>query len=102
MKTHSDATSFIRSQYFWDVDVQKIDPEKSKRFIIERVFSLGTLNDVSNLIRFYGNDAIKNVLKELSYLDAKTLNFVSLYFDLPLKSFKCYRRKQLMHQHWNS
>jgi len=21
---------------------------------------------------------------------------------LPLESFKCYRRKQLMHQHWNS
>ncbi len=102
METRSDNTSFMQSQYFWDVDLQKIDIETSKRLIIERIFSLGSTMDVLDLIRFYGEPVVIDVLKDISYLDAKTLNFVSLYFDLPLNSFKCYRRKQLMYQHWNS
>ncbi|MFP4289937.1 MAG: DUF6922 domain-containing protein [Bacteroidales bacterium] len=102
MEARSNNTSFMRSQYFWDVDLQQMNMETSKRLIIERVFSLGHTTDVFNLIRFYGEDMVIEVLKEVSYLDAKTLNFASLYFDLPLESFKCYRRKQSMQQHWNS
>jgi hypothetical protein len=102
MKARSNVPVFIKSQYFWDVDIQAIDPETSKRLIIERIFSLGTLEEVLHLIKFYGELTVIEVLQEISYLDSKTLNFVSLYFNLSLDSFKCYRRKQLMHQHWNS
>jgi hypothetical protein len=81
--------------YFWDVDPDKLDAEKSKRLIIERIFSLGTLKEINAIIEFYGRKDVIHVLENLNYLDPKTLNFVSKLFNRPLNHFKCYTRKQL-------
>ncbi|HCX99932.1 MAG TPA: hypothetical protein DG754_07320 [Bacteroidales bacterium] len=101
MKTPSDILKSINPQYFWDVDFSKLDPLKSKRLIIERVFALGTSKEIGHILEFYGRDIVLNELKNLKYLDPKTLNFISLFFNAPLQSFKCYTRKQSMTQHWN-
>lgn len=92
----------IDPRCFWDVDSSRLDPEKNARLIIERVMTIGTLDDFRRVRTFYGDERIKHVLKNLNYLDPKTLNFVSLIFDIPLESFKCYKRKQSTRQHWNS
>jgi len=102
MERYSDIPEFIHPQYFWDVDIQKIHPLKSKRLIIERIFSLGTSDDIAALIKFYGKDAVISEIKKVNYIDPKTLNFVSLYFNIPLDSFRCYTRKQQKAQHWSS
>ncbi|MEI6050162.1 MAG: hypothetical protein WCS03_14760 [Bacteroidota bacterium] len=70
--------------------------------IIERVFIFGNLKEIKFLIDYYGKKEIVEELCNLNYLDPKTLNFVSKLFNKPLESFKCYTRKQLMTQHWNS
>lgn len=93
---------FINPHYFWDVDFYKLDPLKSKRLIIERLFVLGTSKEIAQIVKFYGGDVVLNELKSLNYLDPKTLNFVSLFFNTPIQKFKCYTRKQSMVQHWNS
>ncbi len=97
-----DILKSINSQYFWDVDFFKLDPYKSKRLIIERVFSLGTSREIAHIIAFYGQSIVLNELKNLPYIDPKTLNFVSLFFNTPKQSFTCYIRKQSMNQHWAS
>jgi hypothetical protein len=91
----------IDPHYFWDVDVGSLDTDKSKRLIIERVFSLGTFGELRLLVNHYGESEVVAVLKKLNYLDPKTLNFVSKYFDVPLNEFKCYTRIQLTPPHWN-
>ena len=63
---------------------------------------MGTSDDIAALIKFYGEDAVISEIKKVNYLDPKTLNFVSLYFNIPLDSFRCYKRKQQKTQHWNS
>jgi|SRR6056297_1197890 len=97
-----DILKTINPQYFWDVDFSKLDPLKSKRLIIERVFSLGTSTEIAQIIAFYGQSIVLNELKNMQYIDPKTLNFVSLFFNTPKQSFKCYKRKQSMNQHWTS
>lgn len=90
----------IKRKYFWDID---ITPGNiiSKRLIIERIFSLGTLEEIKLLLRYYGEKEVEKTLLTLNYMDKKTLNFASKYFDRSKKEFKCYIRKQSMKLHWD-
>ena len=91
----------LNKAYFWDVDIAKMDEEKSKRLIIERVINYGNLNEIKLIKEFYGLKEIRSILCKLNYIDPKTLNFVSLLFHVPKTKFKCYTRKQLINQPWN-
>ncbi len=101
MKKRFNILAEIKPAYFWDLDVKKLDAERSKRLIIERVFTLGKANEILMVTDYYGEDVVVNVLKNLNYINPKTLNFVSKFFNVPLQSFKCYIRKQLNPQHWD-
>jgi hypothetical protein len=90
----------LKKVYFWDVDFGPGKPF-SKRTVIERVFTFGTLDELALLIRYFGKDEVEGTLLKLNYLDKKTLNFASKFFGKSIKRFKCYIRKQLIPQTWN-
>jgi hypothetical protein len=92
----------LNPQYFWDVDIKRLDVRRSKRLIIERIFAMGMSKEINLITKYYGTREVVEVLKNLNYIDPKTLNFVSKLFKISLPSFKCYTRKQLNHQHWDS
>lgn len=102
MKTSSELLKNLDKRYFWDIDVALLDPEKSKQIIIERVFSLGDIDEINTVITYYGEDVTLNVLRNLNYLDPKTLNLVSKLFNEPREKFRCHKRKLSIPQHWNS
>jgi len=87
--------------YFWDVNPEKLNVEASKRLIIERVVNFGNLADFRTITEYWGVEEIKRTVVELNYLDPKTLNFLSLLYNVPQKNFKCYTKRQLNVQHWN-
>jgi len=97
-----DLKDFFKPQYFWDVDTSDNGIHISQRLIIERIFSYGTLVEIKLLIDHFGKKKVLEELCNLNYLDPKTLNFASKLFNKPKKSFRCYTRKQLMTQYWNS
>lgn len=86
---------------FWDVDHQTIDPQKHAAYIIEKVITLGTMDDFIVIKSFYGKRKIKNVVKKLRYLNDRDLNFCSTYFKLPVTEFRCYITKQLNQTLWS-
>ena len=90
----------LNKVYFWDVDFNEIDKDKSMSLIIERVISMGNLNDLKILRQLYSDHEIKQTLTHLSYLDAKTLNFLFLIFNIPKAKFKCYTKRQSVAAHW--
>lgn len=102
MKNQPDIVKALNPVYFWDVDAGNLYAQKSKRLIIERVFSLGNLKEIKMLIDFYGEKQIIDALCKMNYLDPKTLNFVSKLFKTPLEQFKCYTKAQLTRPLWNS
>lgn len=87
---------------FWDVDPAKIDYDKHSKYVIERVLSSGNSKDWNELKRYYGLSKIKEASLNAVYLDNVTLRFMSFYFDIPQKQFKCYERKQLTKELWPS
>ncbi len=91
----------INKSYFWDVNIKSLDEVKSKRLIIERVATLGNMDEIRALIYKYGKEEVIKTLCNLNYLDLKTLNFFSLILNVPKSNFKCFTRKQSKAQHWN-
>ena len=90
----------LNHQYFWDIDFSESDDATSSRLIIERVYSLGEIHEMNQVIQFYGENHVIDVLSSLPYIDSKTLTFISKLFNKPLKEFRCYKRKLSKSQHW--
>ena len=89
----SNILQHINKAYFWDVDISKLDPEKSYRLIIERVMLYGNLQEIGIIKNYYGTPRIETTLCSLNFIDPKNLNFFSLLFGIPKSQFKCYTRK---------
>jgi hypothetical protein len=84
------------SQYlFWDCNVHILSPDNDKKLIIERVFTHGTENDEKILFAYYGKDVIKDCILDIKYFDKKTLNYLSIVFDISKEKFKCYKKSLL-------
>ncbi len=86
---------------FWDVDRSKIDFDKSKAYVIERVLSHGMLSDWYTLKAFYGKETIRDVALSVRHLDKYALHFCAAYFNEPLKRFRCYTYAQSNPTHWD-
>jgi hypothetical protein len=77
---------------FWDCNIKKIDYTKDVNFILERVFSMGTEDDIREVVRCYGIDTIKNEIVKIKVLDKKTINYLSFTFNIPKRGFVCYKK----------
>lgn len=91
----------IREQLFWDIDTENFDFEKNKTLIIERVLNYGTISEFKAVLNYYGFDIIRQELKKVGYLEPKTLEFVTSFFNIDKKMLRCYTKKQSNQAHWN-
>ena len=80
---------------FWDCNVTMLDPNSDKKMIVERVFTRGTENDEREIFNYYGKETIKKIVLDIHYFDKKTLNYLSIVFNVPKEHFKCYRKSLL-------
>lgn len=62
MDTHQNGQISFRQSLFWDTDPAKIDVEKHARYIIERVFDLGTKEEIRWLFAQYPKPLLREVL----------------------------------------
>ena len=62
--TYKPDLSKFRKVIFWDTDIHKIDWNKNKRAVIERVFERGNEEEQDEIIRFYGQDEVNHYLNE--------------------------------------
>lgn len=82
----------LNKTLFWDVNFKNLDKEKNAFFIIERVLNYGDENDYKELRKIYKLLKIKKIAKEINYINKKNINFWSIVFNIPLKSFKCTKK----------
>jgi hypothetical protein len=87
---------------FWDVDLNGLDLEKHKSQIISKVLEYGLMKDWELLKKLYGLETIKEVSLNLRSLDAVTLSYLSVIFNIDKTEFRCYKHKQLHPNLWNS
>jgi|WetSurMetagenome_2_1015567.scaffolds.fasta_scaffold245130_2 hypothetical protein len=101
MNSQSQLISSLNPQYFWDVEISGLNDNKACRLIVERVFTLGDMHEMNEVIHFYGEKKTLELLCNISYIDPKSFNFILKLFHKPAKEFKCYQRKQSNPQYWN-
>ncbi len=83
MNPNNSIISSLKPNYFWDVDLAILDETNASRLIIDRVFSLGEIHEMNQVIHFYGKEKVVEVLCKLSYIDPKTFNFIVKLFNKP-------------------
>jgi hypothetical protein len=76
------------------MNMEKFDFTSNRQLVIERACPLGNMTDYKGIVRFYGLELIKRELVKSASLDPKSLSFFSRIFNIPLKRFKCYLKRQ--------
>ena len=79
----------LNKALFWDVHTDAIDLEIHSRFIIERVVTRGNLADWDLLKKIYGKARIREEVVRIRSLDRKTVSFLSAYFGIEQREFRC-------------
>lgn len=79
-------------QYFWDVDFDKIDPEKSRIFILKRVLDRGDEKAIKWLLRHYTKADIRQLILTTRDLSAKTANFWADLLGLDKRKVVCLQK----------
>jgi hypothetical protein len=76
------------------VNFDTLDYDKRARFVIERVFERGDVEDIRQCRRYYGDEQIKEILLTAKYLPERRLHLASAVIDKPISDFRCYILKQ--------
>lgn len=72
----------FRKALFWDVHRKHLDLKNNQRLIIERVFSRGNLDEYAQVVNYYSEKEITEVVTRAGSLDKKTLNFISNTYNI--------------------
>lgn len=78
--------------YFWDVEFNDIDVEKSKHFIVKRAIDRGNTSAVKFVIKTYGLDAIREVVLTTRDISRPTGNFWADMLNLDKKQVPCLQK----------
>lgn len=97
----NDVKSSFSSNLFWDGNIDALDLDKNKRYIIQRVLEYGTLSDWMIIKSFYGIDTISNEMLKVRTLDKISLSFLCTIANLKKEDFRCYTLKQSQPQLWD-
>lgn len=89
-------------QYFWDVDVKKLDPDKKPYFVISRLLDKGNVEAVKWVKENYRQEQIKNTFRNIMDFNEKTGRFWSLILKIPENEIKCLQPSYLKMRrgHW--
>jgi hypothetical protein len=79
---------------FWDVAFENIDYDAKARFVIERVFERGDVQDIRNCRSYYGDEKITDVLLQAKFLPQVTMYLASAVINRPVTDFRCYALRQ--------
>ena len=79
---------------FWDTDPDTVNFDKSARYVIEKVVTMGRLTDWKEIQRYYGLETIKQQVVRSRDLDPRTHCFLSELLDIPKEDFRWYKQMQ--------
>ena len=84
----------ISKRTFWDVDINGIDFKESYESVINRVFDRGTLDEVFEIINFYGYEFVKKIIQSTNdNLPNHAILLARAIFNLNYTDFKCSEKK---------
>lgn len=95
-----DYPVFINKRIFWDADLNGMDMQAHKNFIITKVFEWGRFEELKTLLKYYSREEIIKALTIQPYLSKRTHQFAAAILDIPKENFKCYTQRLLHPNAW--
>ena len=86
---------------FWGINLNDLDMEQHKVYILGRVLEFGKLNDWKLIRNYYGLDGIKRIGLEMRTMSPQALSFLSLITHTQENQFKCYTMLQSPDRPWH-
>lgn len=84
----------FQKRIFWDVNFEAIDYDAKARFVIERVFERGDVEDIRNCRRYYGDEKVSEILLSAKWLPLTTIYLAAAVIDKKITEFRCYIQTQ--------
>ena len=78
-------------QYFWDVDVKKLDPNNKPYFIISRLLDKGNIEAARWVKNNYGDQMIGKTLRNYKDFSLQSASFWALIYKVPKEEIKCFQ-----------
>ena len=91
---NSKKKPIFQKRIFWDINFEKIDFDTKAKFVIERVFERGDVEDIRECRKYYGDEKVKDALLKAKFLPMHTLHLASAIIDKPIEEFRCYTLRQ--------
>lgn len=82
-------------KYFWDVEFKKIDPKKSKIYVIRRILDYGDEKAVTWMYKNFKKSEMKNALSNFRGYSQKSANYWALILDIPKEEVLCLKKRSL-------
>jgi hypothetical protein len=77
-----------RKGLFWDK--APLDPEKDRFVIVERILEFGTEAEARTVVSCYGDEFVRDVVRNSRNLSPKTVNYFCWLLDIPREATKCF------------
>lgn len=94
------APAFLK-QYFWDIDFQKLDKNKSRLFILSRILEYGDEKAVDWMLKNFNRDEIVKLLS-FARIDPKSANFWAVVLGIEKNKILCLQKHylEIRKRHW--
>lgn len=92
--TENKSVPLLSRTAFWDIDFNKLDLDRYPDFVIIRVFERGTMQDIDEIIKYFGEPGIINSLTKATSLLPRAVALAKKFFGLSTDQFSCYTPHQ--------
>lgn len=85
----------VFKKYFWDVDFEKLDPEKKPYFVIQRMLDKGNWEAAKWIVANYKKNQISDTFLRMRDFNARIGNFWANYLNIPREKVLCLQEPYL-------
>ena len=95
MKILAEKEKDLLKPIFWDIDIDKLDVMKFKRYTIERIMQYGIIEHVSWMLKNFENEDIKETIRTSRLIDERTANFWTIYYNVNRNEILCFTNQSV-------
>lgn len=89
-KQHPLAT--IRPTLLWEYDLSGFDYQDMRTIVVQRVIERGWPDDFFAILNLYGEQGVREAIRNIPTINMVDMNFVHVVFDLPPTELRSYGR----------
>ncbi|GAB6010623.1 DUF6922 domain-containing protein [Viscerimonas tarda] len=77
---------------FWDADMNDLDLDVHKTYVVGRVLDYGEWNDWQIIRNYYGMEELKTIALRIRTMFPKSLSFIATMTNTPENQFRCHEQ----------